>query len=94
MNPFYSTSVPTDPMSQFLNAIFSNPLLAIIVALAAIILVIFIIREIVCWYWKINEIVYNLRDLNQRVKETNQILKRAFPEPEKRIEKPVSPEIS
>lgn len=42
--------------------------------LVGFIILMLIAREIVCWYWKMNEVVFLLKKLNALHAETNEIL--------------------
>ncbi len=55
---------------MFLLELINNPWLA----LAVTIIVILIIREIVTWYWKINEIVRMQQDQQDTLKEIHKTL--------------------
>jgi len=55
---------------MFLLELINNPWLALAVA----IIVILIIREIVTWYWKINEIVRMQQDQQDTLKEIHKTL--------------------
>lgn len=55
---------------MFLLELINNPWLA----LALTIIVILIIREIVTWYWKINEIVRMQQDQQDTLKEIHKTL--------------------
>lgn len=55
---------------MFLLELINSPWLA----LALLILVILIIREIVTWYWKINEIVRMQQDQQDTLKEIHKTL--------------------
>lgn len=42
----------------------SNPLVDFIVAVAILIVIFLVFREIVCWYWKINRVVELLESID------------------------------
>jgi cell division protein FtsB len=47
----------------------------IVLALAGVIIVFLIARELVTWYWKVNEIITHQKSTNTLLKEQNEILK-------------------
>lgn len=47
----------------------------VLIAIVVGIIVFFIIREILTWYWKIDEIISNQRMTNELLQEQNEILK-------------------
>jgi hypothetical protein len=42
----------------------SNPLVAAAVALAILVVIFLVFREVVCWYWKINRMVALLESID------------------------------
>ena len=43
----------------------NDPLAAAVIALAIVIVILLVFREVVCWYWKINRMVELLAQLRQ-----------------------------
>ena len=43
----------------------NNPLVAAVIALAIVVVILLVFREVVCWYWKINRMVELLGELRQ-----------------------------
>ncbi len=43
----------------------NNPLVAAVIALAIVVVILLVFREVVCWYWKINRMVELLTELRQ-----------------------------
>jgi hypothetical protein len=41
----------------------SDPLLAAVIALAILVVIFLVFREVVCWYWKINRMVELLESI-------------------------------
>ena len=74
MNPFYGA--PTDPASSFIDNLFRNPGLAFLFIIAFILLLFLIFREIVCWYWKINERLDVLYDIRKELSILNKSVAR------------------
>ena len=62
---------PPDPLSSFLNGIGGYLLLA----LGIFILIILLVREILCWYWKINERLDVMYDIKAELAKTNHLLR-------------------
>lgn len=48
----------------------------LLITIGVTVLVFLIIREVVCWYWKINAEVDLLEDIREEVRATNAILKK------------------
>jgi hypothetical protein len=46
-----------------------------LIILGIIILIFLIIREILCWYWKINEGLDSLNDIKREIATTNTLLR-------------------
>ena|ERR1700674_3876564 len=62
-----------DPVTSFFNAI-GNPG-SWLIGFGILILVFVLIREILCWYWKINEIVDLLKNIRENNANTNALLR-------------------
>lgn len=62
-----------DPVSTFFNLLASP--IGWLIVLLAIILIFLIIREILCWYWKINEGLNSLNDIKREIATTNSLLR-------------------
>ncbi|MDD5034034.1 MAG: hypothetical protein PHE55_04685 [Methylococcaceae bacterium] len=45
----------------------NNEIGVVLIAVLAVIVVFLLIREIVCWYWKINRIVLLLESIEQKL---------------------------
>ncbi len=43
----------------------NNPLVAAVIALAIVVVILLVFREVVCWYWKINRMAELLGELRQ-----------------------------
>ncbi len=65
--------VQQDPFSSFF-ALLTSPIGWLII-LAVIILIFLIIREILCWYWKINEGLDSMNDIKREIATTNTLLR-------------------
>ena len=48
---------------------------SLLIGLAIVILIFLVIREILCWYWKINNIVDLLEDIKYEISRSNKALK-------------------
>lgn len=64
-----------DPITNFFNALGNNGFWYWLLGVAFIVLIFFIIREILCWYWKINERLDVLYKISGHVSNTNALLK-------------------
>jgi hypothetical protein len=42
----------------------NNPLVAAVIALAILVVIFLVFREVVCWYWKINRMVELLESID------------------------------
>jgi len=69
----YTLPQPTDPITSFFNAL-GIPMWLVIGLLVAI-LIFLIIREILCWYWKINERLDILYKISENMTHTNALLR-------------------
>jgi hypothetical protein len=49
----------------------SNPLMDPVVALAILVVVFLVFREVVCWYWKINRVVELLESIDATLRSRN-----------------------
>jgi hypothetical protein len=45
----------------------SSVLIVVTLGLAIVFLVFLVMREVMCWYWKINEAVYLLRSIDEKL---------------------------
>jgi hypothetical protein len=75
MTPYISVSQAPDPITNIFNNLGSSPLLDLIIFIAFVILFFLIFREIVCWYFKINEGLDVLYKISEEVAQTNALLK-------------------
>ncbi len=53
-----------------------------LITLGVLILVFFLVREILCWYWKVNKIVELLGDIKDNTSTSKALLQRMITEPQ------------
>lgn len=58
--------------SSMIGSSSDDAILKLIVSLVVAVVIFFIIRELVCWYWKLNEIVNNLKEINISLRDLRQ----------------------
>jgi hypothetical protein len=98
MSSYVSVTQAPDPVTNFLNNLGSSPLLELIIFIAFVVLIFFLIREIVCWYFKINERLDVLYKISEESTQTNALLRALLGQPrgsglnsEAQIEPPTVP---
>jgi hypothetical protein len=61
-------------MRELLNSLARESISTIILIIVLFITVVFIVREVICWYWKINRQVYLLESIDQHLTKIECIL--------------------